>query len=135
MSPIFANARCQDLLYRWRGAARLEEVVTCRGGLSGDADRSKLSITGNFGVCARGHRGEHPQEPKPGRSRPRHSRYQRLARSSGTISGAFDLTGQVPELAQGPLYGSFNSEKPDGNLGWLACRRTREQNFSVARVR
>ena len=90
---------------------------------------SKLSITGTFeglrspASVARIHR-----SPKPGIRGPAILDLKVSTGSSGTISGAFDLTAaQVQELAQGRYYVQLHSEKaPDGNLwGWLSLQENR----------
>jgi CHRD domain-containing protein len=103
--------------------------VVGSGSVTATLTGSKLSITGTFeglrspATAARIHK-----SPKPGIRGPAILDLKASAGSSGTISGAFDLTAaQVQELAQGRYYVQLHSEKaPDGNLwGWLSLQENR----------
>jgi hypothetical protein len=103
--------------------------VVGSGSVTATLTSSKLSITGTFeglrspASVARIHR-----SPKPGVRGPAILDLKVSSGTSGTISGAFDLTAaQVQELAQGRYYVQLHSEKaPDGNLwGWLSLQENR----------
>lgn len=102
-------------------------TVVGSGSVTASVTGTKLSISGTFeglntpATVARVHK-----SPKPGIRGP--VVFELTVSkgagggTSGTISGAFDLTtAQVQELAQGRYYVQLHSEKaPDGNLwGWL----------------
>lgn len=98
--------------------------VVGSGSVTATLTGTKLSITGTFeglrspASVARVHR-----SPKAGVRGPAIFDLKVSPGSSGTISGAFDLTAaQVQEIAQGRYYVQLHSEKaPDGNLwGWLS---------------
>ena len=131
--PIFANAQGART-YSTRLApvpldAKMVGNVVGSGSVTATLTGSKLSITGNFeglrsaATVARIHK-----SPKPGVRGPAILDLKVSPGSSGTISGAFDLTeAQVQELAQGRYYVQLHSEKaPDGNLwGWLSLQENR----------
>jgi hypothetical protein len=103
--------------------------VAGSGSVTATLTSTKLSITGNFeglrspATVARIHKGT-----KPGIRGPALFDLKVSTGSSGTISGAFDLTAaQVQELAQGRYYVQLHSEKaPEGNLwGWLLLQESR----------
>ena len=90
---------------------------------------SKLSITGTFeGLRSAASAARIHKSPKPGIRGPAILDLNASTGSSGTITGAFDLTAaQVRELEQGRYYVQLHSEKaPDGNLwGWLSLQENR----------
>lgn len=98
--------------------------VVGAGSVTATLTGTKLSITGTFeglrspATVARVHK-----SPKAGVRGPSFFDLKVSPGTSGTISGALDLTAaQVQELAQGRYYVQLHSEKaPDGNLwGWLS---------------
>ena len=96
---------------------------------SGSVTASKLSVTGTFeGLGSPANAARVHKSPKAGVRGPAILELKVSPGTSGTISGAFDLTAaQVQELAQGRYYVQLHSEKaPDGNLwGWLALQENR----------
>ena len=109
--------------------AKMVGNVVGSGSVTATLVNSKLSVTGTFeglrsaATAARVHK-----SPKAGVRGPAFLDLKVSPGTSGTISGAFDLTAaQVQELAQGRYYIQLHSEKaPDGNLwGWLALQENR----------
>ncbi len=109
--------------------AKMVGNVVGSGSVTATLVNSKLSVTGTFeglsspATVARVHK-----SPKAGVRGPAFLDLKVSTGTSGTISGAFDLTAaQVQELAQGRYYIQVHSEKaPDGNLwGWLALQENR----------
>ena len=103
--------------------------VAGSGSVTATLTGSKLSITGTFeGLRSAASVARIHKSPKPGIRGPAILDLKASTGSSGTISGAFDLTAaQVRELAQGRYYVQLHSEKaPDGNLwGWLSLLENR----------
>ena len=125
-------ARCSDLQNEAVArAAGCEDGRERRRFGFGDSDADQLQAVRHRhlrGFALAGDCGARSQEPEAGRSRPRLLDLKVSTGTSGTISGAFDLTAaQVQELAQGRYYVQLHSEKaPDGNLwGWLALQENR----------
>ena len=109
-------------------AAMVGNVVGS-GSVTATLTGSKLSIAGTFeGLRSAASAVRIHKSPKPGIRGPAILDLKASAGSSGTISGAFDLTAaQVQELEQGRYYVQLHSEKaPDGNLwGWLSLQENR----------
>jgi CHRD domain-containing protein len=103
--------------------------VVGSGSVTATLTGSKLSVTGTFeGLSSPANAARIHKSPKAGVRGPAILDLKVSAGSSGTISGAFDLTAaQVQELAQGRYYVQLHSEKaPDGNLwGWLSLQENR----------
>jgi len=103
--------------------------VVGSGSVTATLTSSKLSITGTFeGLRSPASAARIHKSPKPGIRGPATFDLKVSTGSSGTISGAFDLTAaQVQELEQGRYYVQLHSEKaPDGNLwGWLSLQENR----------
>jgi hypothetical protein len=109
--------------------AAMMTSVTGGGTVSAVLNGTKLSITGSFdglqtpATVGRIHKGS-----KAGVRGDAVLDLQVSRGTSGTISGAFDLTpAQVADLEQGRLYVQLHSEKaPEGNLwGWLSNQENR----------
>ena len=109
--------------------ARMVGNVVGSGSVTATLTGSKLSITGTFeGLRSPASAARIHKSPKPGIRGPAFLDLKVSTGSSGTISGAFDLTAaQVQELAQGRYYVQLHSEMaPDGNLwGWLSLQENR----------
>jgi hypothetical protein len=110
--------------------AKMVGNVVGLGSVTATLVNSKLSVTGTFeglrspATAARVHK-----SPKAGVRGPAILDLKVSPGTSGTITGAFDLTAaQIQELAQGRYYVQLHSEKaPDGNLwGWLALQENRQ---------
>lgn len=134
LSPV-GGAKAQDVKTYTARLSPVPLTVAMQADIAGSGSvtaaltSTKLAITGSFeglrspATVARIHRG-----PKPGIRGPALFDLKASTGSSGTISGAFDLTAaQVQELAQGRYYVQLHSEKaPDGNLwGWLLLQESR----------
>lgn len=100
-----------------------QPTIVGSGTVSATLTGTKLAISGTFeglatpATVARVHK-----SPKPGIRGPVLFELTVSKGTSGTISGAFDLSAvQVQELSQSRYYVQLHSEKaPDGNLwGWL----------------
>lgn len=109
--------------------ARMVGNVVGSGSVTATLTSSKLSITGTFeGLRSPASVARIHKSPKPGIRGPAIFDLKVSSGSSGTISGAFDLTAaQVQELEQGRYYVQLHSEQaPDGNLwGWLSLQENR----------
>ena len=103
--------------------------VVGSGSVTATLTGSKLSVTGTFdGLGSPANAARVHKSPKAGVRGPAILELKVSPGTSGTISGAFDLTAaQVQELAQGRYYVQLHSEKaPDGNLwGWLSLQENR----------
>jgi hypothetical protein len=103
--------------------------VVGSGSVTATLTGSKLTVTGTFeGLSSPANAARIHKSPKAGVRGPAILDLKVSTGSSGTISGAFDLTAaQVQELAQGRYYVQLHSEKaPDGNLwGWLSLQENR----------
>ncbi len=103
--------------------------VVGSGSVTATLTGSKLSLTGTFeGLRSPASVARIHKSPKPGIRGPAMLDLKVSTGSTGTISGAFDLTAaQVQELGQGRYYVQLHSEKaPDGNLwGWLSLQENR----------
>ena len=109
--------------------AKMVGNVVGSGSVTATLTGSKLSITGTFeGLRSPASVARIHKSPKPGVRGPAILDLKVSTGSSGTISGAFDLTAaQVQELEQGRYYVQLHSEQaPDGNLwGWLSLQENR----------
>lgn len=109
--------------------AKMVGNVVGSGSVTATLAGSKLSITGTFeGLRSAASVARIHKSPKPGVRGPAILDLKASTGSSGTISGAFDLTAaQVQELEQGRYYVQLHSEQaPDGNLwGWLSLQENR----------
>jgi hypothetical protein len=124
-SPIVYKARLSAV-----PVAAFTPAIVGVGSVTATLTGTKLAVTGTFeGLATPATVARIHKSPKPGiRGEPLFD----LAVSkgtSGTISGAFDLTAaQVQEFRAGRYYVQLHSEKaPDGNLwGWLAAPENRK---------
>jgi len=128
------GANAQGTTYKTRlspvplDAAMVGKVVGS-GSVAATLTGSKLTVTGTFeGLSSPANAARVHKSPKAGVRGPAILDLKVSPGTSGTISGAFDLTAaQVQELEQGRYYIQLHSEKaPDGNLwGWLALQENR----------
>ncbi len=128
------GANAQGTTYKTRlspvplDAAMVGKVVGS-GSVAATLTGTKLSVTGTFeGLSSPANAARVHKSPKAGVRGPAILDLKVSPGTSGTISGAFDLTAaQVQELEQGRYYIQLHSEKaPDGNLwGWLALQENR----------
>ena len=101
----------------------MQSTVAGSGSVTATLKGTTLTVTGTFtglktpATAARVHR-----SPKTAMRGPALGDLTATAATSGTISGAIELTKeQIEDLAAGRVYVQLHSEKaPDGNLwGWL----------------
>lgn len=104
-------------------------TVVGTGTVTATVTGTKLSISGTFeGLNTPATGGRVHKSPKPGIRGEVLFELTVSKGTSGTISGAFDLTAaQVQEIAQNRYYVQLHSEKaPEGNLwGWLMSQENR----------
>ena len=110
----------------------MQATVAGSGSVTAVLTGTKLAVTGTFdglkspATIAQVHKG--PVRGVRGPNVARSHRREDATRTSGTISGSFDLTAiQIADLEKGRLYVQLHSEKaPDGNLwGWLLPQENR----------